>query len=119
MFRAKPRSAAACGIGKDGRTVPAPRTRASICRSPRLLLALCVAATCLWLSPAALADSATITVDNTSGQSDPATQLPRVFTLTGVSAAPESVFVKYRSPGGAPCAPSAQSDSGQTLDREY
>lgn len=72
----------------------------------------------LSLPGAALADSATITITTTSGQSDPAAGLPRVFDLVGNSAAPEDAFVKYRAPGGAPCAPSAASDTGRTLEAE-
>ena len=63
----------------------------------------------------ARADSATITVTNTAGQSDPVAGVPRVFTLSGVAAVPERIFVKHRAPGGAPCAPSAETDSGSTL----
>ncbi|HEV3069979.1 MAG TPA: hypothetical protein VGY76_00965 [Solirubrobacteraceae bacterium] len=64
----------------------------------------------------AAADSATISVTNTAGQSDPAAGVPRVFTISGVASIPEDVFVKYRAPGGAPCAPNAESDSGSTLE---
>jgi hypothetical protein len=60
----------------------------------------------------ARADSATISVTNTAGQSDPVAGVPRVFTVSGVAAVPEDVFVKYRSTGGAPCAPDASEDSG-------
>ncbi len=80
-----------------------------------LLLALAMSAA---LASAALADSATISVTNTAGASDPAAKLPRVFTLSGVSAAQNEIFVKYRAPGGAPCAPSARSDTGQYLENE-
>jgi hypothetical protein len=65
----------------------------------------------------ALADSASISVTNTAGQSDPAAGVPRVFTISGVASVPEKLFLKYRSPGGAPCAPSAESDSGSTLSQ--
>jgi hypothetical protein len=61
----------------------------------------------------AFADSASIAVTNTAGESDPAADLPRVFTVSGATAAPESVFVKTRAVGGAPCAPSAGSDTGE------
>jgi hypothetical protein len=67
---------------------------------------------CLIPAAAARADSATISVLNTAGQPDPAAGVPRTFQVTGATAAPEQVFVKYRNPGGAPCAPTASSDSG-------
>jgi hypothetical protein len=67
----------------------------------------------------ALADSATIGILNTAGQSDPAAGLPRTFQVSGSTAAPQRIYVKYRNPGGAPCAPNADSDSGTTLDGYY
>ena len=48
----------------------------------------------------AQADSATLTVTNTAGQSDPAAGLPRVFTVSGVAAVPEELFVLSRPTGG-------------------
>jgi hypothetical protein len=60
----------------------------------------------------AFADSAVIGVTNTAGDSDPAADLPRVFTVSGATEAPERIFVKTRAVGGAPCAPSAGSDTG-------
>lgn len=66
-------------------------------------------------APAAFADSASISVTNTAGQSDPAALVPRVFTISGDASVPEEVFVKYRATGGAPCAPSAESDTGSKL----
>jgi hypothetical protein len=70
-------------------------------------------------SGAALADSASISVTNTAGESDPAAGLPRVFTLSGTASVPERAFVKYRSPGGAQCAPNAEEDSGSPLGGYY
>jgi hypothetical protein len=70
-------------------------------------------------SGAALADSASISVTNTAGQSDPAAGLPRIFTVSGNVAVPTKLFVKYRGPGGAPCAPNAESDTGSYLDGQY
>lgn len=78
----------------------------------------CAALAGLGAPSVVFADDATITVTTTSGQSDPAAGLPRIFTLSGNSAAPEEVFVKYRAPGGAPCAPNAASDTGQPIE-EY
>ena len=68
------------------------------------------------LASPALADSATLTINNSVGQSDPAALLPRVFTVTGTASTPEQAYVKYRGPGGASCAPSADTDSGTPLD---
>jgi hypothetical protein len=70
-------------------------------------------------APGARADSAAISVLDTAGQSDPAAGLPRTFHVSGVTAAPEEIFVKYRNPGGAACAPSAYSDSGSTVRPYY
>lgn len=63
----------------------------------------------------AYADSATLTVTDTAGQPDAASGLPRVFTVSGTSAVKQGLYVKYRAPGGAPCAPTASSDSGNDL----
>jgi hypothetical protein len=94
------------------------------CRRPsrlsHMLLAVLLGsvAVCLACAGSAFADSASLSVTNTAGQSDPAAGLPRVFTLSGNVAAPTDVFVKYRGPGGAPCAPNAESDTGAYLDGE-
>jgi hypothetical protein len=93
----------------DGRRVPA---RLAIA----VALVVLVALSC---SGPALADSASISVTNTAGQSDPAAGLPRVFTVSGNVAVPKKLYVKYRGPGGAPCAPNAESDTGAYLDGEY
>ncbi len=77
------------------------------------VLALLVTLTCG--AAGALADSATLTVTNTAGQSDPAAGLPRVFTVSGNVSVPERLYVKDRAPGGAACAPTAESDSGSIL----
>jgi hypothetical protein len=42
-----------------------------------------------------------------------------VFTLSGTSAVPTKVWAKYRPAGGAPCAPSPYTDSGQQLYSFY
>lgn len=65
----------------------------------------------------ARADSASVSVLNTAGQSDPVADIPRVFRVSGVTSVPEEVFVKYRAPGGAPCAPNAREDSGSSFLR--
>ncbi len=71
------------------------------------------------LCPQAFADSASITVTNTAGQSDPAAEMPRVFTVSGDASAPERIFIKYRNPGGAPCASTAATDTGQWFEGYY
>ena len=69
----------------------------------------------------ALADSATLSVLNTAGQSDPVAGLPRTFRLSGATSTDTNLWVKYRNPGGAPCGPTADSDSGSLVrnDRGY
>jgi hypothetical protein len=70
----------------------------------------------LCITPAAFADSASLTITNTAGEPDAVAGLPRVFTLSGSTAAPEHVFIKSRAIGGAPCAPSADSDTGGVVE---
>lgn len=60
----------------------------------------------------AFADSVTLSVTTTTGESDPVAGIGRTFTLSGSSAAPTNVYVKYRAAGGAPCSSSAFTDSG-------
>ncbi|HEX5307643.1 MAG TPA: hypothetical protein VFW38_01035 [Solirubrobacteraceae bacterium] len=76
-----------------------------------ILIVLCGT---LSLTVGARADSASISVTNTAGQPDPAAGVPRVLTVSGDASVPEQVFVKFRAPGGAPCAPDASSDSGSS-----
>jgi hypothetical protein len=63
-------------------------------------------------SAPALADTATLSFLDASGRSDPAVDLGRTFTLTGNTGTAKHIYVKYRATGGAACAPSASSDSG-------
>ena len=77
-----------------------------------LLLALTAA------SPA-LADSASITFTDAAGTSDPAVGVGRTFTVTGNSAVSRYIYVRFRPTGGAPCAPSASSDSGSGSFGDY
>ena len=84
--------------------------RGSVLASSLALIAVLVC------SGTALADSASLSVTTTSGQSDPAAGVPRIFTLSGVASVPEHIFVKWRAPGGAPCAPTAESDTGSSFD---
>jgi hypothetical protein len=90
-------------------------------RGPHVSRAIvCVAAVLLSLVfvAHAQADSATLSVTNTAGESDPAAGLARVFTLSGSASVPERAFVKYRAPGGAACAPNAAEDTGDILAGE-
>lgn len=64
----------------------------------------------------ALADSASISVTNTAGESDPAAEVPRVFTVHVDTQAPEHVYIKYRNPGGEPCASTADADRGSWFE---
>lgn len=88
-------------------------------RRPRLRLllgAVCVPTVLtLALCGSALADSATLSITNTAGESDPAAGLPRIFTLSGTTEVSEHAFVKYRAVGGEPCAPNASEDPGNVL----
>jgi hypothetical protein len=81
-----------------------------------LVLASVISAMFLVGASQALADSASISVTTTSGQSDPAAGVPRIFTLSGVASVPEHIYVKSRAPGGAPCAPTAESDTGSRFE---
>ncbi len=81
-----------------------------------VLVSLLALVAVLVYAGSAFADSASISVTTTSGQSDPAAGVPRIFTVSGVASVPERVFVKWRAPGGAPCAPTAQSDTGSTIE---
>jgi hypothetical protein len=85
------------------------RIRRAICGS--LIVVGCLACT-----SQAFADSVTLSVTTTTGASDPAAHVPRLFTVSGTSAVSARVFIKYRAPGGAACAPSAETDSGTYLD---
>jgi hypothetical protein len=64
----------------------------------------------------AFADSATISVTNTAGQSDPAASLPRVFTVSGTTAGSEGIFIAYRQLGGPACAPTFDTDQGKQFE---
>lgn len=78
----------------------------------RLATPLVAAAAVLVPASQALADSATISFLDTAGTNDPAVNLPRTLTVTGNSSAAAQVYVKYRAVGGAPCAQTADADSG-------
>jgi hypothetical protein len=70
----------------------------------------------LALAGSAFADSATISVTDTNGHSDPVSGVPRTYTVSGTTSSPKNVYVKYRNPGPTPCAPTAGTDSGDFWD---
>jgi hypothetical protein len=64
-------------------------------------------------APAA-ADTAALSLLDAGGRSDPAAGLGRALVLSGNTSAPKRIYIRYRAIGGAPCAPSASSDSGSS-----
>jgi hypothetical protein len=91
--------------------------RSRLLRGSVLVSLLALAAVFIYAG-SAFADSASISVTNTAGESDPAAGLSRVYTLSGTVEAPEHAYVKFRGPGGAPCAPNAAGDTGRVLEAE-
>jgi hypothetical protein len=81
------------------------QTRAGLC-------VLMTSVVVLMSAGAALADSVTMSVTTAAGESDPVAGVGRTFTVSGTSAVPTQLFVKSRPAGGAPCASSANTDSG-------
>lgn len=67
----------------------------------------------------ARAATASISVTTSAGLSDPASGVPRVFTLRGTTDRPGRIYVSYRGTGGAGCAPTASSDSGRSVGSFY
>jgi len=86
-------------------------------RTARRAVGAAVAAAMLVLALAstASADTATLSVLTTTGASDPVADVPRIFQVDGTTSLDKWVYVKYRPAGGAPCAPTASSDSGYYL----
>ena len=70
----------------------------------------------LGLAGPAFADSASISVTDTGGKFDPVTGVPRTYTVSGTTSSPKNIYVKVRNPGPTPCAPTADSDSGEYWD---
>jgi hypothetical protein len=97
-------------------TVAASRFRTH--RTVRSLLAALGASLLLTLAFAgsALADSATISIKDTSGRNDPVTGVPRTYTVSGTTSSPKNIYIKYRNPGPTPCGPNASTDSGDWWD---
>lgn len=80
------------------------------------MLAASAALLCVLSSAApAAADTATLAFLDAAGRDDPVVDVGRTITLTGNTAVPKRVYVKRRATGGAPCAPSASTDSGREL----
>lgn len=67
----------------------------------------------LVLAAPASADTATLQFVDAAGTSDPVAGIGRTATITGNTASEKSIYVRYRAAGGAPCAPSASTDSGE------
>lgn len=88
------------------------------CRSHvrRTLTALLAAVVSMCaLASVAAADSATLGITDATGKSDPAADLPRVLTVSGTVGSAQQIYVAYRATGGAPCAPSYDTDPGRGL----
>lgn len=83
-------------------------------RRGRRIVVLVLASASLFggATASAPANTVRLSVTDTAGQSDPAAGVPRVFTISGTSAVPARVYVKYRNVGGAPCAASPTADTG-------
>jgi hypothetical protein len=81
----------------------------------RRITLLATVAASLWLAPAAFADTASLSITDAAGNSDPVVGIGRTFTVTGNTPTAKVLYVKYRSVGGAACAPSPGSDSGRYL----
>jgi hypothetical protein len=78
----------------------------------RLAAAVPVIAALLAGAAPAMADTASIAFLDAAGRDDPVAGIGRALTLSGNTSAPKRVYIRYRPTGGAPCAPSASSDSG-------
>lgn len=86
---------------------------------PTLLLAALLPALGLGTATAH-ADSASLSFTDASGKSDPVAGVGRTATLSGSTASSKRLYVRHRPAGGAPCAPSASSDSGEVyLDGDW
>lgn len=82
-------------------------------RRVRILgLLLAVAMASLAAPTAATADSASIAFLDAAGNADPVAGVGRSWVVTGSADSQKYVYVKARPAGGASCAPSAFSDSG-------
>jgi hypothetical protein len=64
----------------------------------------------------ASAETASMSWTDTTGRDDPTSGLSRTMTIKGNSPAPRRLYIRVRAPGGAPCANTADSDSGDYLE---
>ena len=80
------------------------------------LVGLLAVVAVLVCSGTALADSASISVTNTAKESDPAAEVPRIFKVSVETKTKEGVYIKYRLPGGEPCAATANEDRGSWFE---
>ena len=110
-----------CGAEQRSPRTPDPRSETCPGAPHRYTVArmrstfLCLVTACvavLFASGVALADSASLAITDSAGKSDPAAGVGRTATLSGSTASPKYLYVKWRASGGAACAPSASSDSG-------
>lgn len=102
------------GVPESALTAGAKRRRRPGLRLALVgLLAMMAVLVC---SGTALADSASISVTNTAGESDPAAEVPRVFKVSVETKTKENVYIKYRLPGGEPCAATADEDRGSWFE---
>src|SRR4051794_25139551 len=88
------------------RRVASPSTQgSSMPLAQTLRRALPLAFAVLGLAPTvALADTSTLTVTDAAGHADPVAGIGRTFAVSGNSSVNQYVLIKYRPPGGAPCA---------------
>ncbi len=70
----------------------------------------------LALAGEARADSVTINAYTTAGQPDAVSGVARVWSISGQASRPTGLMIKFRPVGGQPCAPTAQTDTGEYLD---
>jgi hypothetical protein len=87
-------------------------------RLPSLAAAAAAVVSLVAVAPAA-ADTAAITFTDAAGNNDPVAGVGRTLAISGNTASSKRIYVKYRAPGGAACAPSAASDSGDNDELAY
>lgn len=88
-------------------------------RLPSAAAAVAAAAALFLLASPAAADTASISFVDAAGNNDPVAGVGRTFVLAGNTGTEKRIYVKYRAPGGAACAPSASSDSGDNDELVY
>jgi hypothetical protein len=74
--------------------------------------AICLAAV---HTPLAHADTATFTVVDTAGNSDPVVAIVRTTRISGENDGPRRLWIRYRPADGSPCAATPASDGGAPL----